>query len=182
MEAGEVWIQAGELQGQLPDGDDKEEGIEDDDETHRAEEAPDEAIVQGQPAAGEEKRNTCEWLVLLYMASVQHAGTSGFTNTWHLLLLRPVSRRSNAGRYCDDNKGHPIASRKQVEGPDCGVEDLDHHAVQLHSFQEHPGKDRQEEEMEHPRNKPAAALSATATHVAERLTFNLCPKSSPKLC
>lgn len=112
---------------------------------------------------------------------MQHAGTSGFTNTWHLLLLRAVSRRSNDGRYCDDNKGHPITSRKQVEGPDCGVEDLDHHAVQLHSFQEHPGKDRQEEEMEHPRDKPAAALSEyrQQRHAWQKtLTFNLCPKQA----
>lgn len=52
MKIGEVWIQAGELLGELPDSDDKEEGIEDDNETHRAKEAPDETIFQGQPAAG----------------------------------------------------------------------------------------------------------------------------------
>lgn len=57
MEAGEVWVEAGELLGKLPDSDDEEEGIEDDDDTHGAKEAPDETIFEGQPAAGEEERN-----------------------------------------------------------------------------------------------------------------------------
>lgn len=79
----------------------------------------------------------------------------------HLLVLCAVFFCSNAGRYDDNNEGHPITSGKQVKGPDCGIEDLNHHAVQLHSFQEHPRKDSQEEEMEHGRHEPAAALWET---------------------
>lgn len=53
MQLGEVRVEARELLGQPPDSDHKEDHIEDDDEAHRAEEAPDEAIFQRQPAAGE---------------------------------------------------------------------------------------------------------------------------------
>lgn len=77
----------------------------------------------------------------------------------HLLLLGTISCRSNAGRYDDDNQRNPITSHKQVEVPDCGIEDLNHHTVQLDSFQQHPHKGSQEEEMEHHSDKPAATLS-----------------------
>lgn len=46
----EVWVEAGELLGELPDGDDEKEDVEDDDEAHGAGETPDEAVFQGQPA------------------------------------------------------------------------------------------------------------------------------------
>lgn len=59
MQIGEVWVEAGELLGELPDGDDEKEDIEDDDEAHGAVEAPDEAVFQGQPAASWEEGNTC---------------------------------------------------------------------------------------------------------------------------
>lgn len=77
----------------------------------------------------------------------------------HLLLFCAVSLWSNAGRYDDNHQGNPITSHKQVERLDCGIEDLHHHTVQLDSFQQHPHKDGQEEEMEHRRDKPAATLS-----------------------
>lgn len=51
MQLGQVRVEAGELLRQLPDGDDEEEDVEDDDEAHGAEEAPDEAVTQGEPAA-----------------------------------------------------------------------------------------------------------------------------------
>lgn len=51
MKFGEVWVEASELLGELPDGDDEKEDVEDDDEAHRAEETPDEAVFCGQPAA-----------------------------------------------------------------------------------------------------------------------------------
>lgn len=50
MQFGEVWVEAGELLGQLPDGDDEKEDIEDDDEAHGTVETPDEAVFQRQPA------------------------------------------------------------------------------------------------------------------------------------
>lgn len=50
VQFGEVWVEAGELLGKPPDGDDEEEDVDDDDEAHRAEETPDEAVFQGQPA------------------------------------------------------------------------------------------------------------------------------------
>lgn len=77
----------------------------------------------------------------------------------HLLLLCAVSLWSNAGGYDGNHQGNPITSHKQVERPDCGIEDLHHHTVQLDSFQQHPHKDGQEEEMEHCCDKPAATLS-----------------------
>lgn len=77
----------------------------------------------------------------------------------HLLLLCAVSLWSNADGYDGNHQGNPITSHKQVERPNCGIEDLHHHTVQLDSFQQHPHKDGQEEEMEHHCNKPAATLS-----------------------
>lgn len=56
MQLGEVWVEAGELLGELPDGDDEEEDIDNDDETHGAVEAPDEAVFERQPAARREGR------------------------------------------------------------------------------------------------------------------------------
>lgn len=56
MQLGEIRVEAGELLGQPPDGDHKEDHIDDDDEAHGAEEAPDEAVVQRQPAADEAGR------------------------------------------------------------------------------------------------------------------------------
>lgn len=47
MQVGEVWVEAGKLLGKFPDGDDKEEDIHKDDEAHRPEEAPDEAVIRG---------------------------------------------------------------------------------------------------------------------------------------
>lgn len=44
MEFGEVWVEAGELLGEFPDGDDEEEDVEEDNEAHGAEETPDEAV------------------------------------------------------------------------------------------------------------------------------------------
>lgn len=120
----EVWVKSGKLLGKLPDSDDEEEDVEDDDEAHRAKEAPDEAIIQGQPA----------------------------------VLVSAVSLRSNDGRYNEDNKRCSVTSDVQVEGPDGGIKHQDHHAVQLHPLQQHPGKHSQEEEMEHGCNK------STATH------------------
>lgn len=76
----------------------------------------------------------------------------------HLLLLCAVSCQSHTGRYDDNHQGNPITTHNQVERPDCGIEDLNHHTVQLDPFQQHPHKDGQEEEMEHHCNKPAAAL------------------------
>lgn len=52
MQLGEVGVEAGELLSQPPDGDHEEDHVEDDDEAHGAEEAPDEAVFQRQPAAG----------------------------------------------------------------------------------------------------------------------------------
>lgn len=59
MQLGHVWVEAGELLRQPPDGDDEEEDVDHDDEAHGAEEAPDEAVAQGQPAAelGREETN-----------------------------------------------------------------------------------------------------------------------------
>ena len=51
MQVGEVNIDAGELLGQLPDGDAEEDHVEANDDTHRPEEAPDEALLCRQPAA-----------------------------------------------------------------------------------------------------------------------------------
>lgn len=50
VQFGEVWVEGGELLGEPPDGDDEKEDVEDDDEAHWAEETPDEAVFQGQPA------------------------------------------------------------------------------------------------------------------------------------
>lgn len=61
MEIGEVWVETGELLGEFPDGDDKEEGVEDDNEAHGPKETPDETIFNGQPAAGRDKTNM--WLL-----------------------------------------------------------------------------------------------------------------------
>lgn len=58
MQLGEVWVEAGELLGQFPDSDDEEKDIQDDDDAHRAEEAPDEAVFQRQPAAKVERKET----------------------------------------------------------------------------------------------------------------------------
>lgn len=46
VQFGEVRVEAGELLGKLPDSDDEEKNIEEDDGTHRSEEAPDEAVFQ----------------------------------------------------------------------------------------------------------------------------------------
>ncbi|TNN63078.1 hypothetical protein EYF80_026694 [Liparis tanakae] len=50
IDFGEVRVEAGELLGQPPDGDDEEDDIEDDDEAHGTVETPDEAVLR-QPAA-----------------------------------------------------------------------------------------------------------------------------------
>lgn len=52
MQLGEVGVEAGELLSQPPDGDYEEAHVEDDDEAHGAEEAPDEAVFQREPTAG----------------------------------------------------------------------------------------------------------------------------------
>lgn len=51
MQLGEVWVEGGELLGELPHSDDEEKDIQGDDEAHGAKEAPDQAVLQGQPAA-----------------------------------------------------------------------------------------------------------------------------------
>lgn len=51
MQLGEVWVEGGELLGELPHSDDEEKDVQGDDEAHRAKEAPDQAVLQGQPAA-----------------------------------------------------------------------------------------------------------------------------------
>lgn len=55
MQFGEVWVEARELLGKPPDGDDEKENVEDNDEAHWAEEAPDESVLQGEPAAMREE-------------------------------------------------------------------------------------------------------------------------------
>lgn len=100
IQFGEVWVEAGELLGELPDGDDEKEDVEDDDDAHGAKETPDEAVFQGQPA----------------------------------VIIGAITAGSNDGRYNDDNKGYPVTGDQQIEGPHVGVEDQDHHAVQLHPF------------------------------------------------
>lgn len=75
-----------------------------------------------------------------------------------LLFFSAISIKPNTGGYNDDKKRCAIARSIQVEGPNGGVEHQDNHAVQLHPFQQHPGEHRQEEEVEHHRDKRAATL------------------------
>lgn len=51
VQVGHVWLETGELLCQLPHSDDEEAGIGDDDDADGTEEAPDESVLQVQPAA-----------------------------------------------------------------------------------------------------------------------------------
>ena len=51
LQVGEVGVEAGELLGQLPECDEEGQGVEEDDDTHRAEKRPDETMIQRQPTA-----------------------------------------------------------------------------------------------------------------------------------
>lgn len=73
-------------------------------------------------------------------------------------LLSEVLTRPSGGRQHHDEQRHPVAGEEEVQWADGGVEDQDHHPVELHPFQQHPAEDTQEEEVEHRRHKPAAAL------------------------
>lgn len=151
MQAGEVRVEAGELLGQLPNSEDEENNVDKNDEAHRAEEAPDEAVLQGQPAAVDR----------------EHAVTSaGRPSPWacavfvrNSLLLCAVAQGSAARGHQDDEEGRPVTHGVHVERPHRGVEHQDDHSVQLHPFQQHPGEHGQKEEMQHRRHKPAAGLS-----------------------
>lgn len=74
------------------------------------------------------------------------------------LLLCAVSVWPGGGRHHHDEQRHPVASEEEIAQADGGVEDHDHHTVELHPLQQHPAEDTQEEVVEHGGHEPAAAL------------------------
>lgn len=74
------------------------------------------------------------------------------------LLLSAISVWPGDDRQHHDEQRHSVANEEEVARADGGVEDQDHHMVELHPLQQHPAEDTQEEEVEHGGHKPAATL------------------------
>lgn len=74
------------------------------------------------------------------------------------LILSAVSIRPGGGRQHHNEQRRPVAGEEEVTQADGGVEDQDHHTVELHPLQQHPAEDTQEEEVEHRGHEPAAGL------------------------
>lgn len=136
MQFGEVRVEAGELLGQPPDGDDEKDDIEDDDEAHGTVETPDEAVLR-QPAArgGRRKHMVTEMDNSRSVSCTDVIAIALFVySNAHVLFVSAVAFWSNDGRYDDDKEGSSVTREEQVEGPNAGIEHQDHHAVQLHPF------------------------------------------------